>query len=81
MLRFKEELQRLQPYVEGWFSERGKSLPDWPKIYFVPVEGWFDYFNGHSDAAKLPDKFVKTLVVKYCGKVHTLSISLFRVLP
>lgn len=28
MLRFKEELQRLQPYVEGWFSERGKSLPD-----------------------------------------------------
>lgn len=55
MLRFKEELQRLQPYVEGWFSERGKSLPDWPKIYFVPVEGWFDYFNGHSDAAKLPE--------------------------
>lgn len=56
MLRFKEELQRLQPYVEGWFSERGKSLPDWPKIYFVPVEGWFDYFNGHSDAAKLPER-------------------------
>lgn len=55
MLRFKAELQRLQPYVEGWFSERGKSLPDWPKIYFVPVEGWLDYFNGHSDAAKLPD--------------------------
>lgn len=55
MLRFKEELQRLQPYVEGWFSEHGKSLPDWPKIYFVPVEGWFDYFNGHSDAAKLPE--------------------------
>ena len=49
MLRFKEELQRLQPYVEGWFSERGKSLPDWPKIYFVPVEGWLDYFNGHPD--------------------------------
>ena len=41
MLRFKEELQRLQPYVEGWFSERGKSLPDWPKIYFVPVEESF----------------------------------------
>ena len=55
MLRFKAELQRLQPYVEGWFSERGKSLPDWPKIYFVPVEGWLDYFNGHSDAAKLPE--------------------------
>lgn len=55
MLRFKEELQRLQPYVEGWFSERGKSLPDWPKIYFVPVEGWLDYFNGHPDAAKLPE--------------------------
>ena len=55
MLRFKAELQRLQPYVEGWFSERGKSLPDWPKIYFVPVEGWLDYFNGHSDAAKLRD--------------------------
>lgn len=35
MLRFKAELQRLQPYVEGWFSERGKSLPDWPKIYYV----------------------------------------------
>ena len=45
MLRFKEELQPLQPYVEGWFSERGKSLPDWPKIYFVPVEGWFDYLR------------------------------------
>ena len=55
MLRFKAELQRPQPYVEGWFSERGKSLPDWPKIYFVPVEGWLDYFNGHSDAAKLPE--------------------------
>ena len=55
MLRFTAELQRLQPYVEGWFSERGKSLPDWPKIYFVPVEGWLDYFNGHSDAAKLPE--------------------------
>lgn len=23
MLRFKDELKRLQPYVEGWFSERG----------------------------------------------------------
>ena len=55
MLRFKAELQRLQPYVEGWFSERGKSLPDWPKIYFVPVEGWLDYFNAHPDAAKLPE--------------------------
>ena len=28
MLRFKDELKRLQPYVEGWFSERGKSLPE-----------------------------------------------------
>lgn len=28
MLRFKDELHRLQPYVEGWFSERGKSLPE-----------------------------------------------------
>ncbi len=24
MLRFKDELKRLQPYVEGWFSERGE---------------------------------------------------------
>lgn len=54
MLRFKDELKRLQPYVEGWFSERGKSLPDWPKIYFVPVEGWIDYFKAHPDAARLP---------------------------
>lgn len=54
MLRFKDELKRLQPYVEGWFSERGKSLPDWPKIYFVPVEGWIDYFKANPDAARLP---------------------------
>lgn len=54
MLRFKDELKRLQPYVEGWFSERGKSLPDWPKNYFVPVEGWIDYFKAHPDAARLP---------------------------
>lgn len=54
MLRFNDELKRLQPYVEGWFSERGKSLPDWPKIYFVPVEGWIDYFKAHPDAARLP---------------------------
>lgn len=54
MLRFKDELKRLQPYVEGWFSERGKSLPDWPKLYFVPVEGWINYFKAHPDAARLP---------------------------
>ena len=52
MLRFKDELKRLQPYVEGWFSERGKSLPDWPKIYFVPVEGWIDYFKAHPEDRK-----------------------------
>ena len=54
MLSFKDELKRLQPYVVGWCSERGKSLPDWPKLYFVPVEGWINYFKAHPDAARLP---------------------------
>ena len=67
MLRFKDELKRLQPYVEGWFSERGKSLPDWPKIYFVPVEGWIDYFKAHPDAARLPQGGVNTASVRYSG--------------
>lgn len=54
LMRFKDELNRLQPYVETWYAERGKSLPDWPKIYFAPMEAWLTYFNAHPDAKMFP---------------------------
>lgn len=85
MLRFKEELQRLQPYVEGWFSERGKSLPDWPKIYFVPVEGWLDYFNGNflKDAfATTGLRIMRSFFLRYVpGAIRRAFIALPQALP
>lgn len=55
MLKYKDELNELQPDVERWYRERGKSIPEWPKIYFAPVEGWGVYYHSREEALAIKD--------------------------
>lgn len=56
MLKYKDELNELQPDVERWYRERGKSIPEWPKIYFAPVEGWAIYYHSRKEAKAIKDE-------------------------
>ena len=40
---FKDDMVKLQPYVETWYQARGKTIPEWPKHFFVPAEVWMTY--------------------------------------
>lgn len=50
MLRFRDELNRLQPRIEALYADRGTKTADWPRLYFLPVEDWLRYFDSHPGA-------------------------------
>lgn len=35
MLRFRDELNRLQPRIEALYADRGTRTADWPRLYKV----------------------------------------------
>ena len=54
---FKDDMVKLQPYVETWYQARGKTIPEWPKHFFVPAEVWFSYCRKQNETEHLAEGF------------------------